>query len=121
MPILLAKQAIMPPPYQSIGKSYGKQKGSYSFSSSGYGKGKGKSKGKGNPKWSAALRLVADKLHRNTPEGQPICFAWNAPDDKCFGQCGMAHVCRVCFSKAHPAHSCPELTAALEKAGYKKA
>ena len=57
----------------------------------GKGGGKGK-KGKG--------------LHATTPDGKPICFAWNNRDQRCRFACGREHVCQYCFQK-HPAHSCP--------------
>jgi hypothetical protein len=46
------------------------------------------------------------KLAYTTPDGTPICFAYNNPDEKCSGSCGRTHVCRECFG-AHPAFSCP--------------
>ena len=68
------------------------------------GKGKGKfRKGKGKGKGKA--ETSATGLARNTPEGQPICFAYNDPGSKCKGFYGRAHVCRKCFG-SHPVHLC---------------
>ena len=47
------------------------------------------------------------RLNSNTPDGKPICFAWNNKDQRCRYACGRAHCCQVCFG-AHPAHSCPQ-------------
>lgn len=65
------------------------------------GKGKGK---KGTGKGSGK-----QKLAWNTPDGRPICFAYN---DKvgggCAGGCGRVHVCRVVgCGAAHPMHEHP--------------
>ena len=63
------------------------------------GKGQGKgSKGKGKSKSS---------LPFSTPDGRPICFAYNNHNEKCKGQCGRVHCCRLCFGP-HPFHTCPK-------------
>ena len=55
----------------------------------GGGKGKGGKDSKGKGKGSGKA-----KLEWNTPDGRPICFAYN--DAKgCAGGCGRVHVCRV--------------------------
>ena len=66
-----------------VGKGKGKNKGK---------KGKGKAKG-GNGPW-----------HVTTPDGRPICFAYNSPVEKCKGNCGRVHCCQICLG-SHPAHA----------------
>ena len=67
----------------------------------GNGKGGGKSGGKGGGKGSGGGR------NSHTPEGKPICFAYNNPNEKCTNRsCSFWHVCARCFGK-HAAHACP--------------
>ena len=75
----------------------------------GYGKGKGKGTGKyGKAKGNhiGKNRLSKDaqdttRWHRRTPDGKPICFAYNNPLEKCPGNCRMEHICRICFGRHH--------------------
>ena len=85
-----------------------------------YGKGKsGKGKGdKDNGKnWYGLSRN--GKLVANTPLGPRICFKHNKHDanDKCDGNCGMEHVCRVsgCYKTECQAYRCPMLAKELRQ------
>ena len=50
------------------------------------------------------------RLTANMPDGARICFKHNKHDtsDKCDGECGMHHVCRVagCYKKDCQAYRC---------------
>ncbi len=83
------------------------------------GKGKGKIKGKGGKYQGGKGGPAADSsLARYTPDGRPICFAWNNPKERCRGQCNRAHVCRKCFGN-HPYHHCGGKEAAKPPQGSK--
>ena len=59
--------------------------------------GKGKTK-KGNP----GLKGCAS----HTPSGEPVCFRFNTPDEKCKEKkCKFKHLCGICFGK-HPLYMC---------------
>ena len=59
--------------------------------------GKGKTK-KGNP----GLKGCAS----HTPNGEPVCFRFNTPDEKCKEKkCKFKHLCGICFGK-HPLYMC---------------
>jgi hypothetical protein len=75
-----------------------------SASSQGF-KGKGKHhKGKGGKSRGKQGGKGGDKIaHRETPDRRPICFAYNSPFERCKGNCGFVHVCRICF-EPHPMH-----------------
>lgn len=62
------------------------------------GKSKGK-RGKNKPKSGA--------LHRSTPDGRQLCFAWNNSQEGCKGGCGRAHACRICLDPSHPTYEHP--------------
>ena len=67
------------------------------------GKGGGKGKGKGRGKGKAGGKGCA----RETPQGKPICFAFNNVNEGCTRQgCTFAHVCGVCFLPNVPMHKC---------------
>ena len=42
-----------------------------------------------------------------TEDGQQICYAWNNPGEKCWGNCGFAHACRACGKPDHTVAMCP--------------
>jgi hypothetical protein len=101
-PMALASISVRKPAaVQSVGGNarqgpYGK--GSKKGGSKG-GKGRGKGKGKrGGGKGGK---------HSVTPDGRPICFAYNNPNEKCSKSCpnNFTHVCARCFGN-HPAYSC---------------
>ncbi len=79
-------------PYGGGGNGKGKRKG---------GKYQG-GKGKGGPSSASA---ADSSMARSTPDGRPICFAWNNLNERCRGQCNRAHVCRKCFG-SHPVYQC---------------
>ena len=58
---------------------------------------KGKGRGKGKEGRAKKLKEGSDR----TPEGQPICFRYNAKGCKNGDKCHFAHVCVLCFGK-HP-------------------
>ena len=70
--------------------------------------GKGKSKGK-----------KGKGLKSHTPDGKPICFAWNNRDQRCRYACGREHCCQYCYGP-HPAHSCKDTGGAGKDSGEKK-
>ena len=39
--------------------------------------------------------------------GRPVCGSWNSGACAYEGRCNYQHVCRICFSRGHPAASCP--------------
>ena len=42
-----------------------------------------------------------------TPEGRPICFAFNKKGEGCKNEtCQFSHVCGICFRKGLPMYSC---------------
>ena len=61
------------------------------------GKGKPASKGKGAEKGNGKRRL-----RTTTPDGRPICFAYNNEGENCTGSCGMVHACQICGEEGHP-------------------
>ena len=67
---------------------------------------KGKGRGKGKEGRAKKLKEGSDR----TPEGQPICFRYNAKGCKNGDKCHFAHVCMLCFGK-RPATKCPQKTA----------
>ena len=67
------------------------------------GRGRGSARGKGRDKKSAGRFGFRKDLHANTPDGRPICFAFNSPGG-CKGACGRVHVCRKCLDKSHGFH-----------------
>ena len=58
---------------------------------------KGKGRGKAKEGKAKKLKEGSDR----TPEGQPICFRYNAKGCKNGDKCHFAHVCVLCFGK-HP-------------------
>jgi hypothetical protein len=64
---------------------------------------------KGNTKGSKKDKGVGKGKHHGattTPDGQPICFSYNAKGSRCtHAQCKFAHCCSICFG-AHPAFKC---------------
>ena len=105
-------------------KGYGKFQGDGWYNSKGAGKGKGKNRyqpyGKGGKKGgggapnsnfvdvfgSPAAPDHPHLLSKTTePTPRPICFAYNSAVRKCAGECGLAHLCRICQAQ-HPAHMC---------------
>jgi hypothetical protein len=72
-------------------KARKKKKKSEAALAGGSGKGKdGKGKGKKGDKGKGGGKST---LEWNTPDGRPICFAYN--DKGCAGGCGRVHICRV--------------------------
>ena len=72
-----------------------KEKGGKTSKKSGAIKGGRTSRNRGGKgKWGLA---------RNTPDGRPICFAYNNQDEECSGSCGMVHCCQKCFAM-HPTY-----------------
>ena len=71
----------------------------------GKGKGKGKGRGKGKGKGRKGGKGGKSSV---TPDGRPICFAYNNPNERCGKSCpnSFVHVCAWCFG-LHPAFSCP--------------
>ena len=68
-----------------------------------YKAGKGKD-GKGRGKKGKGVELKGCASH--TAEGEPICFRFNTPNEKCKEKkCRYKHVCGICFGK-HPPYQC---------------
>ena len=65
-----------------------------------FGKGK---KGKGFGSYEGFE--VPEDWKKTTPDGRPICFAYNNPREFCLGNCGRVNCCRICY-KNHAAHNC---------------
>lgn len=69
------------------------------------GKGKGKGRGKSKGKQSSA-GFGKNGCARSTPDGKPICFAFNDKPNPCTkSKCPFLHVCGKCF-KDHPMYQC---------------
>ena len=66
------------------------------------------SKGKGKKR----KRLTR---HSDTPDGRPICFKYNNPDEKCEGGCNRVHCCQFCFGR-HPQYNCTSGGPSVEEA-----
>ena len=78
------------------------------------GKGDGKKGGKGKDgkgdgigKGKKGKKGAKPKLNR-TPDGQPICFAYNRGEDWCPGNCGMLHACQYCLGHKCAAYKCQD-------------
>lgn len=64
----------------------------------------GKDKGKGKTKKGGKSVLQGCATH--TPEGDPVCYRFNTPNEKCKEKkCRFKHVCGICFGK-HPLYQC---------------
>jgi len=79
----------------------------------GQGAGQGESKGKGDKGKSKGEKKGgfkgAGKCASKTPEGKPICYAYNSGAGGCQRKpCGFEHVCGVCFKAGHGAYNCPQ-------------
>ena len=64
---------------------------------------KGKGKGKGKQQKGKA----AGHCETHTPEGDPICFRFNTPGEKCkVKKCKYRHCCGICHSEKHAMFQC---------------
>jgi hypothetical protein len=87
------------------GRGRGNGRGHAGNGTSGRGKGqKGRGKGKGQ-KGGSGLTVPTGCAAR-TPDGAPLCFAYNDQNTKCkVKDCYFKHLCGLCFEK-HPMYTC---------------
>lgn len=69
-------------------------------------KGKGKAGGR-----SMAAASGGGTCASHTPEGEMVCYRYNAAGEKCKAKkCKFRHVCGICFSDKHPMYQCSTRT-----------
>jgi hypothetical protein len=100
-PMALASVSVKRPTDSSQSQGQ-KRSGPY-----GKGKQKGGSKGKGKGKGKGKKGGKRGGKNSVTPDGRPICFAYNNPNERCQRTCpnGFVHACCWCFG-LHPAYNC---------------
>ena len=67
---------------------------------------KPKQEAKGGQKGAAKVKALPG-CATHTKDGQPVCFRYNTPGEKCKkAKCRYAHVCGICFAESHPMFQC---------------
>lgn len=101
-PVLMGKRKRTDDDASYDNRKAKKEARTQSFHSEAKGKGKTKSK-KGKGKGKSKGKTTACKS--TTPDGNPICYAFNNPFEWCYG-CNRAHVCGRCFKAGKPMYDC---------------
>ena len=70
-------------------------------------KGKGSGKGKNGPRAGGHAKAGKHGCPATSPDGRPLCFAFNAPKGCKVANCRFLHACGRCNSTRHGLTTCP--------------